>query len=210
MRFVTRAPRSVFVVIVAALVVWATTLSPRLPVLRVADDAVVLAQAGAQPPADAGRPLKVLFLGQDQTTHSAAGLYQAIGAPLARHGIQLTAVLSPAALTADRVKYYDAILIYGNHAALTPDQEKVLADFVEGGKGIVALHSATEMFSGSARYTAMIGAALGAAVWRGDWQRVHRRDRPDVTRGRAGREAVRDLGRNRRPSRSRTRPIARC
>ena len=158
MRFVTRAPRLVFVVIVAALVVWATTLSPRLPVLRVADDAVVLAQAGAQPAADAGRPLKVLFLGQDQTTHSAAGLYQAIGAPLARHGIQLTAVLSPAALTADRVKYYDAILIYGNHAALTPDQEKVLADFVEAGKGIVALHSATEMFSGSARYTSMIGA----------------------------------------------------
>ena len=96
MRFVTRAPRSVFVVIVAALVVWATTLSPRLPVLRVADDAVVLAQAGAQPAADAGRPLKVLFLGQDQTTHSAAGLYQAIGAPLARHGIQLTAVLAGA------------------------------------------------------------------------------------------------------------------
>ena len=163
MRFATRPPRSVFVVIVAALVVWATTLSPRLPVLRVADDAVVLAQAGAQPAADAGRPLKVLFLGQDQPTHPAAGLYQSIGAPLARRGIQLTTVLSPSALTADRVANYDAILIYGNHATLTPDQEKVLVDFVEGGKGIVALHSATAMFSGSARYTSMIGAVSAPA-----------------------------------------------
>ena len=84
-----------------------------------------LAQTGAQSAAAAaGRPLKVLFLGQDQATHPAAGIYQAIGAPLARKGIQLTPVLSPAALSAERLPFYDAILIYGNHTALAPDQEK--------------------------------------------------------------------------------------
>ena len=100
----------------------------------------------------------MLFLGQDQATHPAAGIYQAIGAPLARKGIQLTPVLSPAALTAERLGYYDALMIYGNHTALAPDQEKALVDFVESGKGVVALHSASDMFAGSERYTTLIGA----------------------------------------------------
>ena len=91
------------------------------------------------------------FSARIRATHSAAGLYQSIGAPLARKGIQLTAVLSPAALTAERLGYYDAIIIYGNHTTLAPEQEKALLDFVESGKGLVALHSASEMFAGSER-----------------------------------------------------------
>ena len=137
--------------------VWLATLSPRLPGLPIAD-AASLSQAAPQPAASAGQPLKVLFLGQDQATHSAAGIYQSLGAPLARKGIQLTPVLSPAALTPERLRYYDAIIIYGNHTALAPEQEKALLDFVEGGKGVVALHSASDMFGGLARYTTLIGA----------------------------------------------------
>ncbi len=156
MRFVTRAPRSLSLLAGGAMAVWLATLAPRVPVLEIAD-AAALAQASPQPPA-AGRPLRVLFLGQDQATHPAAGLYQSIGAPLARKGIQLTAVLTPAALTADRLMYYDALLIYGNQTAITPEQEKALVDFVESGKGVVALHSASDMFGGSERYTSLIGA----------------------------------------------------
>ncbi len=137
--------------------VWLATLSPRVPGLPIAD-AASRSQAAPQPAASAGQPLKVLFLGQDQATHSAAGIYQSIGAPLARKGIQLTPVLSPAALTAERLRYYDAIIIYGNHTALAADQEKALLDFVESGKGVVALHSASDMFGGSERYTTLIGA----------------------------------------------------
>jgi putative membrane-bound dehydrogenase-like protein len=158
MRFVTRAPRSLSLWLGGAIALWMATLSPRVPGLPTAD-AAGLAQTGAQSAASAaGRPLKVLFLGQDQATHPAAGIYQAIGAPLARNGIQLTPVLSPAALSADRLPFYDAILIYGNHTTLAPDQEKALMDFVESGKGVVALHSASEMFAGSQRYTMLIGA----------------------------------------------------
>ena len=51
-------------------------------------------------------------------------------------------------------------------------------DFVESGKGIVALHSASEMFAGSERYTTLIGAQSRAAGLR---QRVHGRDRPVVS-----------------------------
>ena len=157
MRFATRAPRSLSILIGGALAVWVATLSPRMPVPGIADVAA-RAQASPQPAATAGRPLKVLFLGQEQATHPAAGIYQSIGAALARKGIQLTAVLSPAALTAERLANYDALLIYGNHTTLAPDQEKALVDFVEGGKGLVALHSASDMFAGSERYTMLIGA----------------------------------------------------
>ena len=156
MRFVTRAPRFPLLLIGGAMTVCVATLSPRLPIFDVAG-AAGLPQA-TPAPASAGRPLEVLFLGHEQPTHGAAGIYQAIGAPLARKGIQLTPVLSPAALTAERLANYDALLIYGNHPSLTPDQEKALVDFVESGKGIVALHSASEMFAGSERYTTLIGA----------------------------------------------------
>ena len=156
MRFVTRAPRFLSLLIGGAIAVWVATLSPRLPIFDVAG-ATGLPQA-TPAPASTGRPLEVLFLGHDQPTHGAAGIYQAIGAPLARKGIQLTPVLSPAALTAERLANYDALLIYGNHASLTPDQEKALVDFVESGKGLVALHSASEMFAGSERYSTLIGA----------------------------------------------------
>ena len=144
--------------------VWLATLSPRMPGLPIAD-AAGLSQGAPRPAASAGQTLKVLFLGQDQATHSAAGIYQAIGAPLARKGIQLTPVLSPTALTPERLQYYDAIIIYGNPASTTserdrlaPAEEKALLDFVESGKGLVALHSAAEMFAGSERYTMLIGA----------------------------------------------------
>ena len=156
MRFVTRAPRFLSLLIGGAMAVWVATLSPRLPILDAAGAAGLPQATPAQ--ASTGRPLEVLFLGHDQPTHGAAGIYQAIGAPLARKGIQLTPVLSPAALTAERLAHYDALLIYGNHPSVTPDQEKALVDFVESGKGLVALHSASEMFAGSERYTTLIGA----------------------------------------------------
>ena len=190
MRFVTRAPRSLFLLVGGAMAVWLATLSPRVPGLPIAD-AASLSQTAPQPAASAGRPLKVLFLGQDQATHSAAGIYQSIGAPLARKGIQLTPVLSPAALTAERLRYYDAIIIYGNHTTLAPDQEKALLDFVESGKGVVALHSASEMFGGS---EALHHAHRRAVAAPGRRRRVHRRDRPVVAPRGAGRAAVCDVG----------------
>jgi putative membrane-bound dehydrogenase-like protein len=163
MRSLTRAPRFVTLAIGGSLALWAATLSPRLPLSLGSE--VAGASAGLQHAANgtgstAGRPLKVLFLGHEQPpAHSAAAFYQVLGPALARRGIQLTPVLTPAAaLVADKLQHYDALLIYGNHAAIAPDQEKALLDFVEGGKGIVALHSAAEMFSGSERYASLLGA----------------------------------------------------
>jgi uncharacterized protein len=144
-------------VIVGALAFWGTELYSRLPLsLATEASSVTAAQAGTASP---GRPLKVLFLGQEQQPHSAATVFQMLAAPLARRGVQLIPSLTPAtALAADRLNHYDALVIYGNHPTLPADQEKALLDFVDGGKGVVAIHSAAEMFAGSERYVSMIGA----------------------------------------------------
>ena len=135
--------------------------------ILIAAGLTVFAQTGGQRPAarpapreaDA-RPLRVLFLGHDQAQpHPSPALYPLLASPLARRGIQLTHVLTPdEALTPEKLAHYDALMIYGNHTTLTPAQEKALLAFVEGGKGIVAIHSASAMFTSSAPYISLIGA----------------------------------------------------
>jgi putative membrane-bound dehydrogenase-like protein len=123
------------------------------------------ARSAAAREADA-RPVRVLLLGHDQAEpHSSAAMYQQLAPVLARRGIQLTHVATPEeALTPARLTHYDALMIYGNHPALTPEQEKALIAFVEGGKGVIALHSAAGMFTTSAAYASLIGAQQGPAA----------------------------------------------
>jgi putative membrane-bound dehydrogenase-like protein len=106
-----------------------------------------------------GRPIRVLFLGQEEERpHNPEKMFPLLAAPMARRGIQLTYVGTPAeALTPARLRYYDALVLYGNHKAITPEQEKALLDFVEGGHGLIALHSASDEFTGSDRYISLIG-----------------------------------------------------
>jgi putative membrane-bound dehydrogenase-like protein len=114
--------------------------------------------SGAANPNDDGRPLKVLFLGHTSTHHPSMALMPILAAPLARKGIQLTHVTSPDdALRPDVLAQYDALMIYANHKTLTPAQEQALVAFVEGGKGLVALHCASAMFTEAPRYIPMVG-----------------------------------------------------
>ena len=115
-------------------------------------------QAPAATAVDEGRPLRLLFLGHEQRTHNSHVLFPMLASSLARLGIQLTHVDTPAeALVADKLQYYDGLVVYGNHMTITPEQEQALVDFVEGGKGLVAIHSASYMFIKSDRYIPMVG-----------------------------------------------------
>jgi uncharacterized protein len=106
----------------------------------------------------APRPLRVLFLGHDKRHHPSGTLLPLLAAPLARRGIHLTHVMTPEeALTPATLAHYDALMIYANHETITPDQERALLDFVEGGKGVVAIHSASFMFTDSEHYIPLIG-----------------------------------------------------
>jgi uncharacterized protein len=145
---------AVAVVAVAAFSVLAQSAPPpqRAPVQR------------TTPRESEARPVRVLFLGYDQgQQHSSSAIFPVIAPVLARRGIQLTHVLTPEeALTPQKLAHYDALMIYGSHPTLTPDQEKALLAFVEGGKGVLAVHSAAAMFGGSDRYAALIGARARA------------------------------------------------
>ena len=112
----------------------------------------------ARQTAPEGRPLRVLFLGHTSTHHPSMTLMPILGATLMRKGIQLTHVATPdEALRPEVLAHYDALMIYANHKTLTEAQEQALVSFVEGGKGLVALHCASAMFTSAPRYIPLVG-----------------------------------------------------
>src|SRR3989337_927935 len=62
----------------------------------------------ARPAPQTGRPIRILFLGQDaDRPHNPAKMFPLLAAPMARRGIQLTYVSTPAeALTPARLGYH--------------------------------------------------------------------------------------------------------
>ncbi len=142
--------------VAATLVALLTTASPHAGAMRA--DARQQRSSDGRTPTDEGRPLRVLFLGHTSTHHPSMTLMPILAAPLARKGIQLTHVATPdEALRPEVLAHYDALMIYANHKTLTEAQEQALVAFVEGGKGLVALHSASAMFTEAPRYIPLVG-----------------------------------------------------
>jgi putative membrane-bound dehydrogenase-like protein len=121
--------------------------------------AVILSSlAGAQ---DARpRRLEILFLGHAGPEHDASRFAPMLKAALAPQGFNFSYTTDPADLTPAHLALYDALLIYANHESIPPDREKALLDFVNGGKGLLAIHSASSSFRNSAAYVSMVGAQL--------------------------------------------------
>ena len=114
-----------------------------------------------QPTPLPGRPIRVLELGHSSDHHNAIQFYPLMAEPMARQNILVSLVLTPEeALRPEVLQNYDALIFYANHTTITPSQEKALLDFVEGGKGLVAVHCASAMFGNSEKYIAMVGGAF--------------------------------------------------
>jgi putative membrane-bound dehydrogenase-like protein len=121
--------------------------------------AFVLTALLAALPAAADEPAKlsVLMLGDDGH-HRPADLAKIITPVLAKDSIDVTYVQEvDDALTPERLAKYDALLIFRDHGDLPPKAEAALLDFVEGGKGLFALHCASNCFRNSDKYTALVG-----------------------------------------------------
>ncbi len=103
------------------------------------------------------KPIKVLFLG-DNGHHRPAERFRQLQPVLAKRGIDLTYTDKVDALNPKTLAAYDGLLIYANTTKITPEQEKALLDFVEGGKGFIPLHCASYCFLNSPKYVALVGA----------------------------------------------------
>jgi putative membrane-bound dehydrogenase-like protein len=128
--------------------------------------ALVLSAAALR--ADDPKPLKVLFLG-DNAGHKPVERYRLLEPVLAKRGIELVYTDKVESLNAKNLANYDALLIYANITKISPEQEKALFDFVEGGKGFVPLHCASYCFLNSPKYIDLVGAQFqkhGAGTFR--------------------------------------------
>jgi putative membrane-bound dehydrogenase-like protein len=130
-------------------------LTLALPVMLFMGDAVAHRMA---PPArcDNPRRLQLLFLG-DQEHHRPAERFRQLQPVLAKRGIDLTYTDQVESLNPNKLAGYDGLVIYANITHLSTTQEKALLDFVEGGKGLIALHCASYCFLNSPQYIALVG-----------------------------------------------------
>ncbi|MBA4065374.1 MAG: glycosyl hydrolase [Isosphaera sp.] len=132
--------------------------------------ALALAAAAAPAPAADPPKLKALFLG-DAGHHKPADRFKDLAPVLAARGITLTYTEKLDDLNAKTLAGYDALVVYANHTKITPEQEKALLDFVEGGKGFVPLHCASYCFLNSPKYVDLVGAQFrshGTGTFRTD------------------------------------------
>ncbi len=112
---------------------------------------------GAPALADAPKPLKILFLG-DNGHHQPALRFRQLAPVMAARGIELTYTDKVESLNPKTLAGYDGLIIYANTTTITPDQEKALLDYVAGGKGFIPLHCASYCFLNSPKYIELVGA----------------------------------------------------
>lgn len=103
--------------------------------------------------------LRVLFLGDDGHHQPHARAKSALPT-LAGNGIDLFYSDDPADLDVAALTPYHAIVLYNNHATVTPAQLHALLRFVEHGGGLVALHCASASFQNAEAFVQVVGGAF--------------------------------------------------
>ncbi len=147
---------------------------------------------------------EVLFLGNRSKHHDSGKYAPWLAISLFKRGVNLTYTVNVNDLNADNLAKYDGLVIYANHDTLPPAQEAALKAFVEGGKGLIPLHSASGCFKNSDWYINAIGGQFkshksgaitstivnknhpvtqGMAPFTTSWDEtyVHQRLNPDMT-----------------------------
>ena len=82
------------------------------------------------------------------------------------NAFETTVAHDVAAITADGLKDFDAVVFYTTgELPMSEAQKTALMDFVRGGKGFVGIHSATDTFYKWADYGTMIGGYFNDHPW---------------------------------------------
>ena len=106
---------------------------------------------------DGPRRIEILFLGHDSQHHHSEKLMPMLAMPLFQKGINLTYTSDPDDLNHDNLALFDGVMIYANHDEISSDQEKALKSYVEGGKALIPLHSASFCFRNSDWFVETVG-----------------------------------------------------
>ncbi len=102
--------------------------------------------------------IEILFLGHDSEHHNSEKFIPMLAMPLFQKGINITYTEETQDLNPENLEKYDGLMIYANQTRLEPDQEAAMKAFVEGGKGLIPIHSASFMFHNSDWYINAVGA----------------------------------------------------
>ena len=113
-------------------------------------------------PVTAARRGEVLFLGNTGKHHDSGKYAPWLAIELFKSGINLTYTTSLSDLNIENLSKYDGLIIYANHDSISADQEGALKAFVESGKGLIPLHSASGCFKNSDWYIKTIGGQLAS------------------------------------------------
>ncbi|MDB5247308.1 MAG: rane-bound dehydrogenase domain protein [Segetibacter sp.] len=105
-----------------------------------------------------GRRGEVLFLGNVGKHHDAGKYAPWLAISLFKIGVNVTYTTELSDLNTDNLNKYDGLIIYSNHDSISPSQEAALKSFVEGGKGLIPIHSAAGCFRNSEWYIKTVGA----------------------------------------------------
>jgi putative membrane-bound dehydrogenase-like protein len=119
-------------------------------------------------PAGEPSPIKLLFLG-DNGHHQPRERFAQLQPVLAKRHIELIYTDQATDLNAKTLAPYDGLIVYANLTRISPEEEKALLDFVEGGKGFIPLHCASYCFLNSPKYIDLVGAQFlrhGTGVFR--------------------------------------------
>jgi hypothetical protein len=90
---------------------------------------LALSQLAPAASADPGK-LRVLFLGHNSQHHNSNTYSPILQEALAPKHIEFDYVTSVDVLNTEKLKRYDAVLLYANHGRITPEQFAALSDFV--------------------------------------------------------------------------------
>ena len=113
-------------------------------------------------PVTAARRGEVLFLGNTGKHHDSGKYAPWLAIELFKSGINVTYTTSLSDLTIENLSKYDGLIIYANHDSISADQEGALKAFVESGKGLIPLHSASGCFKNSDWYIKTIGGQFAS------------------------------------------------
>ncbi|MDX2284580.1 MAG: ThuA domain-containing protein [Bacteroidia bacterium] len=103
------------------------------------------------------RKIEVLLLGHRSEHHNSEAYLPLLAQALTRHSINFTYTDSPDDLNPEVLARYDALMLYANHDSITPPQERALLDFVESGRGFLAIHCASHCFRNSEAFLRLVG-----------------------------------------------------